>query len=278
MNSVNPVKKVLLFCNARDEKHIKEWAAHHLLIGFTHIIIFDHNSKVPLSHVFKNFDKRVAIVRYNTPPSKNNVKMELMNSALSLAKQMNVDWFIYLDADEFIILNNNLIGIKDLLNKYFFADLLALNWLMFGSNNLKTDPDGLILDNYTKSDLMLDQHVKSFVRPFQATHAGNPHFYHIKNKSRMYALNTTLSKPYTFNTKTVEYFNAPAFIAHYVNQSEESYTNRKLNLPRDDSGDNRNKIDTETIHAMYNSIENTFPKLKYAKNVQAFLRQYGHSF
>ena len=149
---------------------------------------------------------------------------------------------------------------------------------MFGSNNLKTDPDGLILDNYTKSDLMLDQHVKSFVRPFQATHAGNPHFYHIKNKSRMYALNTTLSKPYTFNTKTVEYFNAPAFIAHYVNQSEESYTNRKLNLPRDDSGDNRNKIDTETIHAMYNSFENTFPKLKYAKNVQAFLRQYGHSF
>jgi hypothetical protein len=79
---MNPVKKVLLFCNARDEKHIKEWAAHHLLIGFTHIIIFDHNSKVPLSTIFQNFDKRVAIVRYNTPPSKNNIKIELMNKAL----------------------------------------------------------------------------------------------------------------------------------------------------------------------------------------------------
>jgi hypothetical protein len=278
MNLTNPVKKVLLFCNARDEKHIKEWAAHHLLIGFTHIIIFDHNSIVPLSNIFHNFDKRVAVIRYNTPTSKSNVKIELMNKALNLAKQMKADWFIYLDADEFVILNNNLIGIKDLLNKYFFADLLALNWLMFGTNNLKTDPDGLILENYTKSDLMLDQHVKSFVRPFKATHSDNPHFYHIKNKARMYALNTNLNEPYTFNTKTVEYFNAPAFIAHYVYQSEETYINRKINLPQDDTGQNRNKIDAEVLHTMYNSFENTFPKLKYAKNVESFLKQYGHSF
>ena len=37
-------KKVALFTNARDEKHIKEWAAHHLLIGFEYIFIFDHKS------------------------------------------------------------------------------------------------------------------------------------------------------------------------------------------------------------------------------------------
>ena len=278
MNLVNPVKKVILFCNARDEKHIKEWAAHHLLIGFTHIIIFDHNSKVPLSNVFQNFDKRVAIIRYNTESSKNNVKIELMNAALNIAKQMNADWFIYLDADEFIILNNNVIGIKDLLNRYTFADSLALNWLMFGSNNLKTDPNGLILENYTKSELILDQHVKSFVRPFQATHSNNPHFYHIKNKARMYALNNNLMEPYNFNTKTVEYYKTPAFIAHYVNQSEESYIDRKIKLPRDDTGLNREQIDAGNLHSMYNSFENTFPKLKYSKNVLRFLKQYGHTF
>jgi hypothetical protein len=76
--SNNLVKNVAVFCNARDEKHIREWAAHHLLIGFNRIIIFDHNSKVPLSTVFQNFDKRVAIIRYNTPQSQNNVKIHLM--------------------------------------------------------------------------------------------------------------------------------------------------------------------------------------------------------
>jgi hypothetical protein len=273
-----PAKNVALFCNARDEKHIREWAAHHLLIGFNRIIIFDHNSTVPLSTVFQNFDKRVAIIRYDTPPSQNNVKIQLMNNALQIAKQMKVDWFIYLDADEFIILNNTLVGIKDLLNRYKFADSLALNWLMFGTNNLKTDPDDLILESYTKSDLILNMHVKSFVRPFQATHSNNPHFYNVKNKSRMFALNNILSAPYTFNSKTVEYNKVPAFIAHYIYQSEETYINRKINLPADDNGANRVKIDTEQLHEMHNSFENTFPKLKYAKNVRRFLRQYGHTF
>ena len=279
--SYKPVKNVALFCNARDEKHIREWAAHHLLIGFNRIIIFDHNSTVPLSTVFQNFDKRVAIIRYNTPPSQNNVKIHLMNNALHIAKQMKVDWFIYLDADEFIILNNNLVGIKDLLNRYDFADSLALNWLMFGTNNLKTDPDDLILESYTKSDLQLNKHVKSFVRPSQATHSVNPHFYNIKNKSRMCALNTFLNPKkeiYAFNTNDVEYTKALAFIAHYVYQSEESYINRKINLPADDTGGIREKIDVEHLHVIHNSFENTFPKLKYARNVRRFLRQYGHTF
>ena len=204
--------------------------------------------------------------------------MELMNHALGIAKKMKVDWFIYLDADEFIILNNNLVGIKDLLNRYNFADSLALNWLMFGTNNLKTDPDDLILESYTKSELILDNHVKSFVRPSQAINAINPHFYNIKNNARMCSLNSVLTEPYYFNTKTTEYTKIPAFIAHYAYQSEETYINRKINLPMDDTGGSRQKIEVEQLHALHNSIENTFPKLKYARNVRRFLKQYGYTF
>ena len=40
---------VALFTNARNEKHIKEWVAHHLLIGFELIVIFDHKSIKPLN-------------------------------------------------------------------------------------------------------------------------------------------------------------------------------------------------------------------------------------
>ena len=54
--------KIALFANVRDEKHIKEWAAHHLLIGFDIIVLFDHKSKTPLQTVFAKFDKRVIIL------------------------------------------------------------------------------------------------------------------------------------------------------------------------------------------------------------------------
>ena len=56
-----PVKKVMLFTNARDEKHIKEWAAHHLLIGFDYVYIFDHKSAIPLTSEFAGFDARVVV-------------------------------------------------------------------------------------------------------------------------------------------------------------------------------------------------------------------------
>ena len=71
-------KKVALFTNARDELHIKEWVAHHLLIGFDQIIIFDHKSVTPLKNIFQHFNKHVTISRVDTDGP---VKLQLMNNA-----------------------------------------------------------------------------------------------------------------------------------------------------------------------------------------------------
>jgi hypothetical protein len=172
------IGKVGLFCNARDEKNIKEWAAHHLLIGFDIIIIFDHKSIIPLKEVFTNFDKRVYILKINLDDG--NIKINLMNYAFQIAKKNNLDWFIYLDADEFLIFNNLFKGVKHFLHTYSIADSIGVNWLMFGSNNLIDEPSGLILENYTKSSMKLDKHVKSFVRTNQTRYSDNPHYYHIK--------------------------------------------------------------------------------------------------
>ena len=97
------VNKVILFTNARDEKNIKEWAAHHLLLGFDLIYIFDHKSQVPIGPQFANFDNRVFVERceMNSP-----IKLPLMMRAAKAAQLLGADWMIYLDADEFIMLNN----------------------------------------------------------------------------------------------------------------------------------------------------------------------------
>jgi hypothetical protein len=263
-------KKVGLFCNARDEKNIKEWAAHHLLIGFDSIIIFDHKSIKPLTDVFKNFDKRVKIIR--TELNDGNIKIHLMNNAKTIAKNMNLDWFIYLDADEFLILNKLFKGVKHFLNSYSYADSIGVNWLMFGSNNLVDDPSGLILENYKLSCKKLDQHVKSFVRPHEIIDCVNPHYYNIRNPSKMLGLNfKVMSKPYCFSKINLPYYQAPAYIAHYVFQSEESYKKRKLDLKGDD-GRVRGDMGKE-IHKHYNDITNLQPQ-KYIKQIKDFLNFY----
>ena len=263
-----PTKSVALFTNARDEKNIKEWATHHLLIGFDKIIIFDHKSILPLKDVFSNFDNRVTII--DAKYYETNVKIHLMNVAAKIAKKLNVDWFIYLDADEFLILSNQFIGVKHFLNHYNNAHSLGINWLMFGSNNHVKEPEGLILENYTKSEIILDQHVKSFVRPREVIKAINPHYYIIQNPNRMFGINKRMNEPFHFNNINMNYSIVPAYIAHYVNQSEETYIKRKVNLPSDDTGNFRNN-DVQNIHNYHNSHENLFPKNKYSENVKKFL-------
>lgn len=263
-------KKIGLFCNARDEKNIKEWAAHHLLIGFDNIIIFDHKSKIPLKNVFNNFDKRVAIIRTDLPDG--NIKNKLMNTVPNIAKKLDLDWFIYLDADEFLILNSKFRGVKHFLATYSYGDSIGVNWLMFGSNNLVKEPSGTIIESYTRSAINLDKHVKSFVRPEEVINSDNPHYYHIRNKSKAIGLGfNKLNCPQCFSELNIPFYKSPAYIAHYVYQSEESYLKRKINLMADD-GTIRHNMGKE-IHKHYNDVVNMQPQ-KYVNQIKQFLEYY----
>jgi len=201
----------------------------------------------------------------------NPVKLPLMMTAAKIARQAGADWMMYLDADEFLILNS-FQNVKEMLQVFSFADLLSINWLMFGTNNHIKEPRGLLLENYTKSDLILNPHIKSFVRPSQIINVSTPHYYSIRNPQRMITINNNImSSPYSFNhTHLVEYYKSHAYIAHYIYQSEESYIKRKIKLPTDDTNSQR-AID-DKIHEKHNQIENNGPKRKYAARVLELLR------
>ena len=264
-----PINKVFLFTNARDEKNIKEWAAHHLLLGFDMIYIFDHKSHIPLKKVFTDFDKRVIVERCELD---NPVKLPLMKRAAKISNNYGADWMIYLDADEFLVLNG-FVNVSRMLLYNRHADSLAINWLMFGTNGHKTDPTGLIIENYTKSEFFLNNHVKTFVRPSQITGAINPHYYNIINPMRMISINNRLINKHEahINNWHIEYHKARAFIAHYVNQSEETYYKRKIALPRDDV--NAFRKQDENIHSRHNDVDNFLIRNKYAGVIKDFLHK-----
>ena len=266
---VKKTKTIALFTNARDEKYIKEWAAHHLLLGFDYIFITDHLSVIPLTSVLHNFNNRVIVSRYN---KKHNVKIELMNRAITISKKYNVDWFIYLDADEFIILNHKTItNIKQFLQVYNNVDMVGINWLMFGSNSLDKDPPNII-GHYTKSDLLLNPHIKSFVRTNEAIDTHNPHMYNIKNPMNFFCYQDRMPRITPFHEYNIPFYKAPIYIAHYVIQSKESYIRRKCNIPRDDTGTFRGITQKEisNVHQIHNSVDNLQPKIQYEHKIAEF--------
>ena len=173
---------------------------------------------------------------------------------------------------DFEFLNKQFTGVKHFLNKYNYGDSIGVNWLMFGSNNLVQEPSGLILENYTRSSEMLDQHVKSFVRPNEVKYSDNPHYYHVRNPSKMMGIQFNIIKsPQCFNKINVPFYNAPAYIAHYVYQSEESYKKRKIDLIGD-NGITRPDMKKE-IHQFYNDGLNLQPQ-KYIIQIKEMLNYY----
>jgi len=197
-----------------------------------------------------------------------------MNNAIHISKRMDMDWFIYLDADEFLILNNKFRGVKHFLNTYSYGDLVGINWLIFGTNYLIKEPDGLIMENYTRSSLYLNEHIKTFVRPNKVTFSDNPHYYYVKNSSRMINTNfNILTQPYYHNKIQMPFYNAPAYVAHYIYQSEETYKKRKVDFKIADDGTTLVNIGKE-IHNHGNEGINTQPQ-KYIKQIKEFLDFYG---
>jgi len=266
INKINYSNRVMLFTNVRDEKNMKEWVAHHLLLNFDLIYIFDHKSIVPLKNEFKNFSKRVIIERGEWA---NPVKMLLMKRAVSIATKMGMDWMLYLDADEYLVLNN-CSNVKQFLYRHNFAHAIGVNWLMFGTNYHRKEPAGLVLENYTKSELYVDEHVKTFVRPEYVVNVTNPHCYQVAFANRIFSANMKrLPNNSPFNKCRVEYHKIPAYIAHHIYQSQETYINRKIKIPRDDSTSHR-VIDNQ-IHTRYNNVDNHSVKNKYVDAIKKLL-------
>jgi hypothetical protein len=266
--------KTILFTNARNEDNIIEWVTHHLLLGFSKIFIIDHKSTHPIYPKLQKNNiemSRICVFRMNND---NIIKTDLIMYALKYSLKYNYDWLLYLDCDEFLVLNAD-DNITSFLTKYRQYDQVGINWLLFGSNyrDKRLKPEESIIHTYTRSAKQLDQHIKSCIHLRKAKYfnyrirVNNPHYFIINNRDYTSSVNVNYKKydrqiPYSIQTE-LSYTTVPAFIAHYYSQSYENYITRKILLPKDDDGLYRTKIEQDAFHKMYNHIINEHVSMKY---------------
>ncbi len=278
INPINNNNNYILSTNVRDEPNILEWIIYHLLIGFDKILIIDHKSKIPILNLINNYEwkNRVHIIQRN---DEGPVKMKFLNEIIVPYMYVNCKkYFIHLDADEYLYIKYpNIETLLNTIGDKNNANILTLNWVMFGNNNItkNTHPNNFLIPTFIKSEANLSNHFKCFIKvtrnmPFIFT---NPHtIKFIREQNTIYT--NILNKKIKYTNDMDKLFSdlyidinineLPAYINHYYVQSKEDYILRKINRGRDDNNEKRNM--ELNIFEKYNDIINNNLE-KYNNNI-----------
>ena len=269
----NLLKKVdyILSTNVRDENNILEFIIYHILIGFDRIYLIDHLSKLKIQYLVNllpnEYKNKVQVIRFNDEGA---YKLHFLNKmVLPYMKKYCKKYFIHLDGDEYINLNNNYSTIDELLKDYDYPDILNLNWLLFGSNNKKDNDDenNCLIPTYTRCEKNLNNHFKCLINIKiinDNTIYITPH--HIYDSNNILEYTNILKYKFNLNNKKkhydlfvqshpkISYKDAKAYLNHYTIQSKNDYLRRKVNRNRDDI-ENTRTLNMQ-IFSKYNDVVN----------------------
>ena len=184
------MSKSVLFTSAKNDRTILEWTIHHLTLGFDHIHIFQPTLSTVLDSLVEA-DNRVTIQQETSR------SIEQMRD---IAQTLGADWMLYLDSDEFVVLNNSDM-ISHFLRDYVAYEKVGLNLLVFRSGE---EGEETLIGSCTSCSSWLSDVVKTFVNLKCGTSAVS-----------VYAN----FKPFTGFTYTtdVHYKKVDAYIANYNN-------------------------------------------------------------
>ena len=166
--------------------YIEEWINFHHKQGASHFIIYDNESTDNLHEVLKPYIER-GLVTYHVIKGRCR-QCDAYNMAINDYGR-KFKYMAFLDADEFLFIRNNTIGVGGGYNLYEFIDGLiashknaggiGVNWCIFGSAGHITKPEGGVLENYTmrsENDFRANFHIKTICDPMRVFHYGHCHF------------------------------------------------------------------------------------------------------
>ena len=236
------VDAVICAIALNEERYIDEWIKYHLFLGFSHIYIYDNSANNILKD--KKSD-RVTII-----PFPGISKQLQAYDIFILQYKKKHTWCAFIDCDEFIVLKKH-DNIISLLNDYDNCSAIALNWVMFGTNNEKEYRDEPVTKRFTYCSKSIHDHIKCIAKLSYIHNYENPH-------------RPLLLKGVIFDTNrnTVsDSFNPDgdtkiACIHHYYTKSEQEFR-EKIERGKADIVEKRSLNELDDIHSKNNDIYNS---------------------
>jgi hypothetical protein len=163
-----------LVCIAKDEnQYFDEWIRHHLKVGFTHVFIYDNNSKEPII-IAQDLITKVSINEWEDT----NYGSQSRAYMHACSEYDNFEYLAFFDVDEFYMSKTMNVN-TDLFN-LGVPIALGIYWRIYG--NPKPFETRQPVENYT--NWHGDKHIKSIIAPTFVKSFPDPHKAELINEKK----------------------------------------------------------------------------------------------
>ena len=228
--------KVGVCTKCKDELNVIEFMEHYYSLGFCYIFFVDDNSNPSIQTIigekFKEKYKIVLTHGYGNNLSQTPIFTKIINENLNEIKE-HVDYLLNIDLDEYLVLKNPIFKnkIQNVIKYYEPFDVLKINWLFFGNNNIKSIDCSTLKDKFIRSSKTLyNRGIKSFIKLESYNNKRiTSHNFSVKSNSIVKNIfNNIELNDHLSNIKIFDKNEVNLYLAHYITQSTERFITRRF--------------------------------------------------
>lgn len=143
----------MLVTTVKDEgPTILEWVAHHRVLGFDTIQVYQNDSTDETQKSLRTLAKIGAIEYYRNHCAKQQWQNKAYRRASFSESYANSSWCMALDGDEYLNVKTGGGQVTDLIKKCPDADEILVNWRIFGSSDFTDLSDELVTSRFTRAE------------------------------------------------------------------------------------------------------------------------------
>jgi hypothetical protein len=209
---------ICLITKSTSIEYIKEWVDWYLIsIGFDRIWIYDGNDTDEIFKLYAD-SKTVTVIQW--PGSYN--QLQAYRDFLKKQKTgeyEKMDWIVNFDDDEFLMIENESVKIKDIL-KTHKTDSLGVNLLFFGSSGVDKKIGVSQIDNFTKRtrlDYPENKTIKMIAKVDKIENSNEMFTYNVKS------LTTNVNGELCSDFQTKKPLDKVLWVNHYFTRSKEEF-------------------------------------------------------
>ena len=217
---------ILCAVSKHEGRYLKDFIEYYKALGVQKFVIYDEGSEHLTQKVLEPY-AWAGLVEY-IPATKHPIQYQSYANCISRYTG-KTEWILFVDIDEFIVLEQEKPNLINYLSKYNAPNIgaVGMSWSCFGSNDKDVYEEKPVWDRiFSRVDYELTakhhtRHIKSFVRPQCVGFVNDPHLFGMR--PGFFTVDSSGRKITTSEWKSNDFPMDEIWLAHFVTKTRQEW-------------------------------------------------------